>query len=239
MSQPSVQFAKPLASSVPILSFVDVFKDYISEGAVVRALDGINLDIDPGSFVALVGRSGCGKSTLLHLAGALDFPTAGTVHIEGSVTSRLNEDGLTRLRRKQVGFVFQSFQLLNTLSVIENIEVPLLLAGDTDPRNRAMEQLGMVDLDGLAHRMTHQLSGGQLQRVAIARALVHNPTLLLADEPTGNLDTATGNTILSLLRRICTERGVTILMATHSAEAAAIADATVHMRDGRIIEGPA
>ena len=233
------QIAKPFPSLEPILSFVNVVKDYTNEGEMIRALDGVTLNIEPGTFVALVGRSGCGKSTLLHLAGALDFPTAGTVYIEGSETGRLSETGLTKLRREKVGFVFQSFQLFNTLSVIENVEVPLLLAGDTNPRNKAMEQLGLVDLDGLAHRMTHPLSSGQMQRVAIARALVHKPGVLLADEPTGNLDTATGNAILGLLRQICTERGVTILMATHSAEAAAIADATVRMRDGRILEGPA
>jgi ABC-type lipoprotein export system ATPase subunit len=135
-----------------------------------------------------------------------------------------------------VGFVFQSFQLLNTLSVVENLEVPLLLAGHPNPRPVAIERLASFGLAELAHRMTHQLSGGQMQRVAIARALVHRPRLLLADEPTGNLDTATGNAILALLRRICDEQKVTILMATHSVEAAAIADCVVRMRDGQIVE---
>jgi ABC-type lipoprotein export system ATPase subunit len=183
-----------------------------------------------------VGRSGCGKSTLLHLAGAMDFPTAGHVRLDGVATDALNELGLTKLRREKVGFVFQSFQLLNTLSVVENVEVPLLLAGHTNPRPIAMERLASVGIPELAHRMTHQLSGGQMQRVAIARAMVHGPRILLADEPTGNLDTATGTTILELLRRLCTEQNVTILMATHSAEAAAIADSVVRMRDGRVVQ---
>lgn len=222
--------------STPLLAFRNVVKDYGNAGERVRALNAVSLEVAAGRFLALVGRSGCGKSTLLHLAGALDFPTAGSVLIESHETDKLDEAGLTRLRREKVGFVFQSFQLINTLSVVENVEVPLLLAGVADPRPRAMESLARVDLVDLAHRKTHQLSGGQMQRVAIARALVHNPRLLLADEPTGNLDTATGNSILELLRRICSEQGVTILMATHSAEAASIADEVIRMRDGRILE---
>lgn len=238
MAHTSAHLAKPQPAPAPILSFIDVVRNYTNEGASVRALDGVTLAIEPGSMTALVGRSGCGKSTLLHLAGALDFPSSGSVRIEGLETNRMDEAGLTKLRRHKIGFVFQSFQLFNTLSVVENIEVPLLLAGESNPRSRAIEQLELVDLAGLGHRMTHQLSGGQMQRVAIARALAHKPCVLLADEPTGNLDTATGNAILGLLRRICTERRVTILMATHSAEAAAIADCVVRMRDGRILEGP-
>jgi ABC-type lipoprotein export system ATPase subunit len=148
----------------------------------------------------------------------------------------LNEAGLTKLRREKIGFIFQSFQLLNTLSVVENVEVPLLLAGATGVRPRAMELLADVGMEELAHRMVHQLSGGQMQRVAIARALVHGPRLLLADEPTGNLDTSTGNAILELMQRLCAEQHVTILMATHSEEASAVADLVVRMRDGRIVE---
>ncbi len=225
-------------AAIPLLAFRDVVKEYGNDGERVHALDGISLTVAAGRFLALVGRSGCGKSTLLHLAGALDFPTAGCVLLENAATDKLNEAGLTKLRRERVGFVFQSFQLINTLSVIENVEVPLLLAGVTNPRPRAMEQLALVEMAELAHRKTHQLSGGQMQRVAIARALVHGPRLLLADEPTGNLDTATGNSILALLRSICSQRGVTILMATHSAEAAAIANEVIRLRDGRIVEGP-
>ena len=219
---------------VPLLSIDHVTREYATESERVRALNDVSLEVDGGSFLALVGRSGCGKSTLLHLAGAMDFPTKGHVRLEGVATDGLNEAGLTKLRREKVGFVFQSFQLLNTLSVVENVEVPLLLAGHANPRPMAMERLASVGIAELAHRMTHQLSGGQMQRVAIARALVHGPRILLADEPTGNLDTATGNAILQLLRRICTEQNVTVLMATHSAEAAAIADLVVRMRDGQI-----
>jgi ABC-type lipoprotein export system ATPase subunit len=226
----------PPSAPSPLLVFDAVVKDYTNEGERVRALDGVSLEVGAGDFVALVGRSGCGKSTLLHMAGALDFPTAGHVRLAGTATDALSEAGLTKLRREMVGFVFQSFQLLNTLSVAENVEVPLLLAGEMNPRPQAMERLAEVGLAELAHRMTHQLSGGQMQRVAIARALVHGPRVLLADEPTGNLDTATGNAILELLRRVCDEHGVIVVMATHSVEAAAIADRVVQMRDGSIVE---
>lgn len=200
------------------------------------ALEDISLEFQAGEFVALVGRSGCGKSTLLNLAGAMDFPTSGSVALDGVVTSGLGDAALTRLRREKVGFIFQSFQLLPTLSVAENVELPLLLAGAPNARKTALEQLRWVEMDGYASRMPHQLSGGQAQRVAIARALVHSPRLLLADEPTGNLDDTTSDLILSLLRTIATEQNTTILMATHSAEASAMADTVVHLRDGRVTE---
>lgn len=217
-----------------IVVFQNVSKDYLSEGQRVRALDGISLEVNRGEFVAVMGRSGGGKSTLLNLAGAMDFPTSGAVLVDGVATSALKDDGLTRLRREKVGFVFQSFQLLHTLTVLENVELPLLLAGKTKARSTARECLKWVELDGLADRRPHQLSGGQMQRVGIARALVHAPAILLADEPTGNLDTVTGNVILDLLRRLTRERNAALLMATHSAEAAAIADAIVRLRDGKI-----
>jgi len=220
----------------PLLAFDHVGKDYTNAGERTRALDDVSLEISSGRFVAVMGRSGCGKSTLLHLAGALDFPTTGHVRLDGIGTNQLEEAGLTKLRREKIGFVFQSFQLLHTLSAIENVEVPLLLAGEAKARSKAMERLADVGLDGLAHRMVHQLSGGQMQRVAIARALVHTPRLILADEPTGNLDTATGNAILELLQRVCSDHQVTILMATHSEEASVVADTIVRMRDGRIVE---
>ncbi len=213
-----------------------MIKDYTTETEPVRALDNVSLQIGTGRFVALVGRSGCGKSTLLHLAGAMDFPTGGRVVLDGVSTDRLTEPELTQLRREKVGFVFQSFQLLHTLSVAENVELPLLLAGHAHPRPGALEQLASVGLADLADRMPHQLSGGQMQRVAIARALVHGPRILLADEPTGNLDSVTGNSILELLRRISSEHNTTILMATHNAEFASLVDAVVRMRDGRIEE---
>ncbi len=220
----------------PLLRFERVVKEYTTEGGRVRALNDLTLDVSAGSFIALVGRSGCGKSTLLNLAGAMDFPSGGQVLLDGVAMAGLNDAELTRLRREKVGFIFQSFQLLQTLSVVENVELPLLLAGAAQARTRALDQLEAVSLSDLAARMPHQLSGGQMQRVAIARALVAGPRLVLADEPTGNLDTATGNSILELLNNICRERQTTILMATHSPEAADFADAVVHLRDGRIEE---
>ena len=226
----------PFKIAVPALSFDHVVKDYTNSGERVRALDILSLEIEFGRFVALVGRSGCGKSTLLHLAAALDLPTAGHVRLDGRATDQLDEAELTKLRREKIGFVFQSFQLLNTLSVVENVEVPLLLAGEVNVRPKALERLADVGLVELAHRMTHQLSSGQMQRVAIARALVHAPRIILADEPTGNLDTATANEILEILQRVSSEQRVTILMATHSAEASAVADRIVRMRDGQIVE---
>src|SRR5580693_3529996 len=219
-----------------VLRLERVGKHYITEGIPVVALEDISLEFQAGEFVALVGRSGCGKSTLLNLAGAMDFPTSGTVALDGVVTSGLGDAALTRLRREKVGFIFQSFQLLPTLSVAENVELPLLLAGAPNARKTAIEQLRWVEMDAYASRMPYQLSGGQAQRVAIARALVHSPRLLLADEPTGNLDDTTSDLILSLLRTISTEQNTTILMATHSAEASAIADTIVHLRDGRVTE---
>ena len=221
---------------VPLLRLENVVKTYLTDGEPVHALNGVSLSANVGDFVALVGRSGCGKSTLLNLAGAMDFPSSGRVLLESVSTSELTEDGLTRLRRDKVGFIFQAFQLLNTLTVLENVELPLQLAGESNTRLRALQKLELVELGGLASRMPHQLSGGQMQRVAICRAMVHNPRLLLADEPTGNLDTHTGNVILELLRRIADEDKTAILMATHSMEAAAVAGSTVKMRDGRIEE---
>lgn len=219
---------------MPILSLQDVAKEYTTDGQPVRALDGISLDVAAGELVALVGRSGCGKSTLLNLAGAMDFPSAGSVLIDGVPTSGLDDPGLTNLRRDKVGFVFQSFQLLHTLTVYENVELPLLLAGISSARAKAAQRLHWVELDGLGDRYPHQLSGGQMQRVAIARALVHSPKLLLADEPTGNLDTATGGLILSLLQRLTREQETATILATHSPEAAGIANTIVRLRDGRI-----
>ena len=220
------------ADCVVVLQHVS--KLYRGDGEAVHALEDVSLEIAPGSMAALVGRSGCGKSTLLNVAGAMDFPTSGHVLWDGVSTSSLDDAGLTRLRREKVGFVFQSFQLLPTLSVIENVELPLLLAGRSGARDAATEMLRWVELAGLESRYPHQLSGGQMQRTAIARALVHQPRLLLADEPTGNLDTATGNVILALLSRIASEQKTAVLMATHSEEAAAAASVVFHMRDGRI-----
>ena len=213
-----------------------VTKDYVTDGAPVRALHDVSLEVATGQFLALVGRSGCGKSTLLNLAGAMDFPTSGQVLVDGISINSLSDAGLTQLRRQKVGFIFQSFQLLHTLTVLENVELPLLLAGVADARPSARQRLEWVELADLADRYPHQLSGGQMQRVAIARALVHSPRLVLADEPTGNLDTTTGAVIVELLHRVVREQKVTVLMATHSVEAAALADIVVRMRDGHIEE---
>ncbi len=211
-----------------------VSKEYVTEGSSVPALHDVSLEFRPGEFVALVGRSGCGKSTLLNLAGAMDFPTSGTVWLDGVSTSTLSDAALTRMRREKVGFVFQSFQLLPTLSVIENVELPLMLAGHKQSRVRATERLRWVEMDEYANRMPYQLSGGQMQRVAIARAVANSPSILLADEPTGNLDTATSEMILALLRRIANELETTVLMATHSLEAIGKADTIVRLHDGRV-----
>ena len=221
---------------MPILSLQDVSKDYLTDGQPVHALSSLSLDVERGEFVALVGRSGCGKSTLLNLDGAMDFPTSGKVFLDGISTSSLNDRGLTQLRRERVGFIFQSFQLLHTLTVFENVELPLLLAGKRNPREVARQRLAWVELESLGDRFPHQLSGGQMQRVAIARALIHSPSILLADEPTGNLDTTTGNVILELLRRLTRERNTATIMATHSPEAAALANTVVRLRDGKIEE---
>lgn len=217
-----------------LLELQGVSKQYGEAGAPVTALDGVSLEVEAGEFIALVGRSGCGKSTLLNLCGAMDFPTSGAVFFEGYDTKSLTDTALTRLRREKIGFIFQSFQLLHTLTVVENVELPLLLARKAQARTIASERLRWVEMEEYAHRYPHQLSGGQQQRVAIARALVGNPPLLLADEPTGNLDTATGELVLKLLTQAAHQLGVTVMMATHSAESTAAADRMVKLRDGRI-----
>ena len=219
-----------------IVSLKDVVKDYATDRQPVRALDGVSLEVEAGEFVAIVGRSGCGKSTLLHIAGAMDFPTSGKVALDGAEISRWNDRELAKLRREKIGFIFQSFELLPTLSVAENVELPLLLAGKDQARGRALKRLRWVEMQGLEDRMIHQLSGGQMQRAAIARALVHKPKILLADEPTGNLDNATGSAILELLLRLTKGNKLATLMATHSSEAAAMADTVVQLRDGRVVE---
>lgn len=212
----------------------NVSKMYQAQSAPVLALDDVSLSVSRGEFVALIGKSGSGKSTLLNLCGAMDFPTSGEVLIDGKATSRLSDSELTRLRREKVGFIFQSFQLLHTLTAVENVELPLLLARKPNPRAAARERLDWVEMDEYRDRFPHQLSGGQQQRIAIARAMAHDPKLLLADEPTGNLDTATGELVLGLLRRAAREFGVAVIMATHSTEGAASADRILHVRDGRL-----
>src|SRR5438309_1412938 len=214
----------------------NVTKIYQTEGEPVLALQDISLEVEAGEVLALVGKSGCGKSTLLNLCGAMDFPTSGEVVLDGEITTRLNDPGLTRLRREKVGFIFQSFQLLHTLTAVENVELPLLLARRKNVRSAALERLRWVAMEDYANRLPHQLSGGEQQRVAIARALVHDPRVLLADEPTGNLDTGTGEIVLNILHRSAREFGVAILLATHSVESSAMSDRVVRLRDGQIVE---
>jgi putative ABC transport system ATP-binding protein len=200
----------------------------------VVALDSVTLEIEAGEFVAFVGRSGCGKTTLLNLCGAMDFPSSGRVWLDGLCTSQLDDAGLTRVRRTEVGFIFQFFQLMPTLTAAENVELPALLAGTPDARQRASRLLEYVEMGEYAGRFPHQLSGGQMQRVAVARALINGPRLLLADEPIGNLDSTTGQTVLDLLGRVAAEHGTAILMATHSMESTRAASRVVRLRDGRI-----
>jgi len=223
------------------LELRQVSKLYQSADQQITALHDVSFAFQPGTVTALLGRSGCGKTTLLNLAGAMDFPSSGEVLIDGRPTSSLNDSALTALRRTHIGFVFQFFQLLPTLTVLENVELPLLLAGARDSARTALERLDWVGLKSRSGAQPHQLSGGQQQRVAIARALVHRPSILVADEPTGNLDTASGDAVLKLIRQSAEEFGATVVMATHSSEAAAIADTRIRLRDGHIeaIEGPA
>jgi putative ABC transport system ATP-binding protein len=220
---------------VPAVSARGVVKEYRRGDVVTRALDGVDLDVAAGGFVAIVGPSGSGKSTLLHLLSALDRPTDGEVTIAGRRIASLGDDELSDLRRDEVGFVFQFFNLLPTLSAWENVALPATFAGDRlrTVRRRAAELLDRV---GLGDRLDHrpgELSGGELQRVAIARALVRSPSLVVADEPTGNLDSAAGDQVLDLLSDLVDE-GTTVVMVTHSAEAAARAQRVVQLRDGRI-----
>jgi len=203
--------------------------------ARVAALAGVSLTLERGDFIALVGPSGCGKSTLLHLCGAMDRPSSGRVIFEERDLSTLNDDELTRLRRERIGFVFQFFNLLPTLTLADNIALPCLLAGmrASEAEARAAAVASRV---GLTERLDHypqQASGGELQRAAIARALVHKPALLVADEPTGNLDSDNGARVLTLLRELNQDLGVTVLLATHAAEVASDATRLQRMRDGR------
>jgi putative ABC transport system ATP-binding protein len=217
-----------------LLEVRNVGKVYGSQTAPVTALEDISLSVGAGAFVGVVGRSGCGKSTLLNLCGAMDFPSSGEVSIDGQVTSLLSDAALTRLRREKIGFVFQSFQLLHTLTALANVELPLLLARKAHSQRIAEERLRWVEMAEYADRFPHQLSGGQQQRIAIARALAQDPRLVLADEPTGNLDTTTAETVIRLLRRTVDEFGVAVVLATHSREGLAVADRVLSLRDGRM-----
>ena len=224
------------AGAVLPVSVRDVTKVYGAGEDVVHALDGVSLEVRRGEMVALVGPSGCGKSTLLNLVGCVDLPSSGSVYVEGAATDALDDDGLTLLRRDRVGTVFQFFNLLPALRVAGNVALPLVLqrAPRADIDARVSAALASVGLAEKVRAYPAQLSGGQLQRVAIARAIVHRPAIVLADEPTGNLDSQTGATVLQLLRGLAAG-GQAILMATHSDDAAAVCDRVIHMRDGRIV----
>jgi putative ABC transport system ATP-binding protein len=205
----------------------------------IHALRDIDLEIAHGEFVALIGPSGSGKTTFLNLAGGLDRPTGGELWVEGVELSTLQERALTEHRRQRVGFVFQTFYLLPLLTALENVALPLMFVGVAERERRERARL-LLEQVGLGNRLDHlptQLSGGEQQRVAIARALVGRPSIVLADEPTGNLDTTTGAEIMVLLRRLNQEQGVTLLLVTHDAEAAGFADRVVHLRDGQIVPG--
>lgn len=223
-------------TAVTVLQFRDVWRQYTLPSQRVEALKNISVTIDRGEFVALVGRSGCGKTTFLNLAGAMDLPSRGEVLIDGHSTRGLNDRTMTRIRRERVGFVFQFFRLFPTLTALENVELPLQLAGATGVRPKAMELLELVDLADLGSRMPHQLSGGQMQRVAIARALGPSPSVLLADEPMGNLDNDTSAAIMALFRRVNSELGTSIVMATHSVDNAMQAGRILSLEDGRLTE---
>lgn len=221
----------------PQVSVVRVSKHYGEHN--VQALKEVSLDIRRGSFTALMGPSGCGKTTLLNCIGGLDKPTSGQIFVDGEDISALSETALTLLRREKIGFIFQFFHLLSTLTVRENVELPLDLAGGLPPgeiRARVDELLQYVGIYDRAEFYPAQLSGGEMQRAAVARAVIHRPQIILADEPTGNLDTDNGRRILDLLKSLCKERGETILIATHSTDAAAYADRTVCVKDGKIVE---
>ncbi len=227
---------KPEQIIVPALSLVDVRKTYSGGESPVEAVRGVSLELTAGDFVALMGPSGCGKSTLLHLCGAMDRPSSGKVMIDNVDIAGLGDDRLTEFRRRRIGFVFQFFNLLPTLTVMENIALPLMLDG-RDPSVGEEKARELARRVGLDHRLGHypqQLSGGEMQRAAIARAVIHQPTLLVADEPTGNLDSENGRNILQLLGELNRELNLTILMATHGEETAAAAKRVVRMKDGEI-----
>lgn len=227
----------PYNRSVDI-SLRDVFHDYgpSDESSAVHVLDGVSLEIRSGEFAALMGASGSGKSTLLNLIGAVDRPTRGSVLLGDVDTAALDEAGLTEIRRRSLGFIFQFFNLIPTLTVFENVAFPLSLV--RRPKSEIADRVAdVLKRIGLSHRATHfpnELSGGEMQRVAIGRAIVHRPPLILADEPTGNLDSKTGELILDLIREIHATLKPTIVMATHSDRAAAAADYVIHVVDGRV-----
>jgi putative ABC transport system ATP-binding protein len=234
--------ARPDAVPVgpPILEARDLVKSYDLGGSRVDALRGVSLTVREGEFVAIMGPSGSGKSTLLQLLGGLDQPTSGTVTLAGEAITGMSEDQVTRLRRARTGFVFQFFNLIPLLDVVENVALPFTIAG-VDPRSgdaaaRIRDVIALVDLTGKERHRPDELSAGEQQRVAVARALVTRPAILFADEPTGNLDYTTGSELLDALWRSCNERNQTIVLVTHDSKAAAYADRVAVVRDGQILD---
>ena len=218
-----------------MIELKEVSKTVTSGSQPLTILHPLTTQIDRGQFVAIVGPSGSGKSTLLGLIAGLDAPTAGAVVIDGVDITRLSEDDLAKLRGEKIGFVFQFFHLIPSLTAHENVAVPMEIRGQSDAATRAKALLDEVGLTGRAHHYPSQLSGGEQQRVALARALANDPPIVLADEPTGNLDSANGRHIMDLLKQIHRSRGTTLILVTHDAELAALADRQITLRDGRVV----
>src|SRR6266478_1501699 len=214
-------------------------KTYVVGEVEVRALRGVNLEVQSGEFLAVTGTSGSGKSTFMHIVGCLDRPTSGQYFLDGQDVSRMSKDALAAVRNKKIGFVFQGFNLLARTSALDNVELPLLYVGSApktaDRHKRALEMLELLRLGNRAHHHPNQLSGGQQQHVAIARALINNPSILLADEPTGNLDTRTSIEVMGIFQRLNKERGITVVLITHEMDIAEYGTRTVTFRDGRVI----
>ena len=225
-----------MSGQAPLVSFTSVTRSYGEGGGLVRALAGVDLDINRGEFIAIMGPSGSGKSTAMNIIGCLDRPTSGSFRFLGVEVNGLTQDQRALLRRNFIGFVFQGFNLLNRTTAIENVELPLIYRGmpRAERREKAIRALHLVGLSGREHHTPGELSGGQQQRVAIARAIVTDPLLLLADEPTGNLDTARSREIMELIARLNAERGITVVMVTHEADMAAYAHRIVRFTDGLI-----
>lgn len=215
-----------------------VYKEYQLGSDIFTALDDVSLTISQGEFVAIAGPSGSGKSTLMHLIGLLDTPTRGEIEIEGKNISRLSDDTLSKMRSRFVGFVFQQFNLINKLTVLENILLPTIYSDKkmTDPKGRALDLLLRFGMESKASTYPNKISGGQQQRVAIARALINNPRLILADEPTGNLDTKTGDTILTLVEELNEKDNMTVILVTHDLNVAKRANRHILLRDGEVVK---
>ena len=220
----------------PLIELKNIYKIYHMGDEEVRASDGVSLSIDRGEFVAIVGKSGSGKSTLMNIIGALDVPTEGEYILGGEDVSEMSDDQLAQIRNKMIGFIFQQYNLLPKLNLLENVELPLLYAGVPvqERKERALKSLAKVGLEEKWKNLPNQLSGGQQQRVSIARALAKNPKLLLCDEPTGALDYQTGKAILKLLQDMCRERGMTVIVITHNSALTPMADRVIKIKNGKV-----